>query len=141
MMIRRGLLTGKRLRSAPSLVFLGADAQEGDYEIYVMDTDGNNRRMLTDNVVHDTRPSWSPDGQLIAYDSWSRGKPREIHLITAEGEYLMRLSELHKKGDSRSDWFDPTGRAVSPAGNQITIWGRLKSLFEEPFDPVSHQPH
>ena len=119
---------GKKIAFSSSLVFLGADVQEGDYEIYVMDTDGNNRRMLTDNVVDDTGPSWSPDGQLIAYESWSRGKPLEIHLITAEGEYLMRLSELHKKGDAHPDWFDPTGRDVVVAGNQITIWGKLKKL-------------
>ena len=119
---------GQKIAFSSSLVFLGADAQEGDYEIYLMDTDGSNRRKLTDNVVQDTHPSWSPDGQLIAYESWTLKKPKEIHLITVEGEYLMRLSELHKNGDSHSDWFDPTGRAVSPTGNQITIWGRLKQF-------------
>ena len=119
---------GQKIAFSSSLVFLGADAQEGDYEIYVMDSDGNNRTMLTDNVVHDTHPSWSPDGQLITYESWTFENPSEIHLITAEGEYLMRLSELHKKHDAHADWFGPTGRAVSPLGNQITIWGRLKKL-------------
>ena len=119
---------GQKIAFSSSLVFAGFDVQEGDYEIYLMDTDGSNRRKLTDNVVQDTHSSWSPDGRLIAYESWTIKKPKEIHLITAEGEYLMRLSELHKKGDSHSDWFDPTGRAVSPVGNQITIWGKLKNL-------------
>ena len=119
---------GQKIAFSSSLVFRGFDDREGDNEIYVMDSDGDNRRMLTDNVVDDKRPSWSPDGQRIAYESWSKGKLSEIHLITAEGEYLMRLSELHKKGDAHSDWFDPTGRAVSPTDNQITIWGRLKRL-------------
>ena len=120
---------GQKIAFSSSLVFLGADPLEADYEIYVMAPDGDNRRMLTENEVEDTHPSWSPDSQLIAYESWTIGKPfKEIHLITAEGEYLMRLSELHKKGDARPDWFDPTGRAVSPAGNQITTWGRLKKL-------------
>ena len=119
---------GQKIAFSSSLVFRGFDAHEGDNEIYVMDSDGNNRRMLTDNVVDDTHPSWSPDGQLIAYESWTLENPIEIHLITAEGEYLMRLSELHKKHDAHPDWFDLTGRAVSPLGNQITIWGRLKKL-------------
>ena len=120
---------GQKIAFSSSLVFRGVDAREGDNEIYVMDSDGDNRRMLTDNVANDERPSWSPDGQTIAYDSWRGENPRrEIHLITAEGEYLMRLSELHKKHDFHADWFDPTGRAVSLAGNQITIWGRIKRL-------------
>ena len=119
---------GQEIAFSSSLVFAGFDAQEGDYEIYLMDSDGSNRRKLTDNVIQDTHPSWSPDGRLIAYESWTFEKPTEIHLITAEGKYLMRLSELHKKHDAHADWFDPTGRAVSPAGNQITIWGRLKNL-------------
>ena len=119
---------GQKIAFSSSLVFRGFDDREGDNEIYVMDSDGNNRRMLTDNVVDDTRPSWSPDGQVIAYESWTFGKPSEVHLITAEGTYLMRLSELHKKHDAHADWFDPTGRAVAPAGIRITIWGRIKQL-------------
>ena len=121
---------GQKIAFSSSLVFLGANAQEGDYEIYVMDPDGNNRRMLTDNVVHEVQPSWSPDGQAIAYMSWKDENPKknEIHLITAEGEYLMRLSDLHEGIDMHPNWFDPTGRAVSPAGSQITIWGRLKQF-------------
>ena len=59
--------------------------------------------MLTDNVDYDMHLSCSPNGQLIAYESWTIEKPLEIHLITAEGEYLMRLSELHKKGDAHPD--------------------------------------
>lgn len=119
---------GQQIAFSSSLVFRGFDDREGDNEIYVMDSDGNNRRMLTDNVVDDNRPSWSPDGQLIAYESWTIKNPHEIHLITAEGEYLMRLSELHKKHDFHAAWFDPTGRPVSPSDNIITVWGRLKRL-------------
>ena len=102
--------------------------RHGPTEIYVMNADGRKQERLTDNGIAGDDPSWSPDGQKIAYDSWSIEKPSEIHLITAEGEYLKRLSELHKKRDAHPDWFDPTGRAVSPASNQITIWGRLKQL-------------
>ena len=119
---------GQKIAFSSSLVFRGFDDREGDNEIYVMDSDGDNRRMLTDNVVDDKRPSWSPDGQLIAYESSIFRDPIEIHLITAEGEYLMQLSELHKKHDAHADWFDPTGRVVSPLDNHITIWGRLKRL-------------
>ena len=68
---------GQKIAFSSSLVFLGADAQEGDYEIYVVEPDGKNRRMLTDNVVHEVQPSWSPDGQTIAYMSWEDENPKK----------------------------------------------------------------
>ena len=47
--------------------------------------------------------------------------------MTSDGNQLKRLSNpIHK--DYHPDWFDPRAWAVSPTGNQITIWGRLKKL-------------
>ena len=36
-------------------------------EIYGMDEDGNNQLNITDNPANDRNPSWSPDGQSIAF--------------------------------------------------------------------------
>ena len=54
--------------------------------------------------------------------------------MTAIGKYLTRLGDQHGGDDD-----NPSGRAVSPLGNQITIWGTLKSLIEQSFDSVSNQ--
>ena len=107
---------------------------EEDFIMSVMNADGTNRRNLTEEVLDGRtllifHPAWSPDGRTIAYESWrGDGGISEIHLITAEGEYLMRLSELHKKGDARPDWFDPASLGVTSVGTTITIWGRIKRL-------------
>ena len=98
-------------------------------EIYVMDADGTNRKRLTHNMVSDREPTWSPDGRTIAYHSSIIGlNDAVIHLMTADGEHLKRLGDLHKGGDSWPDWFDPATLAVASEGNRITIWGRFKRL-------------
>lgn len=37
-----------------------ASGRSGNYDIYLMDTDGSNRTRLTTNQAHDELPSWSP---------------------------------------------------------------------------------
>ena len=105
-----------------------------DFIMSVIDADGTNRRNLTEEVLDGrTRlifhPAWSRDGRTIAYHFAKGGlDPGGIHLMTADGEHLKRLGDLHKGGDSWPDWFDPATLAVASEGNRITIWGGVKQL-------------
>ena len=49
-----------------------------------MDADGGNQRNLTNNPVNDKDPSWSPDGEHIAFVS-VRGEGLEIYVMDADG--------------------------------------------------------
>ena len=105
---------------------------EEDFVLSVMDADGTNRMSLTEEVLDGRmqlifHPAWSPDGRTIAY-YFGQGLDRGIHLITADGEYLKRLGDVHKGGDSWPDWFAAASLAVFPASKQHTIWGKLKKL-------------
>ena len=111
-----------------------SSVQEEDFVISVMNADGTNRMSLTEEILDgrtqfNFHPAWSPDGRTIAYHFAEGGlDPGGIHLMTADGEHLKRLGDLHKGGDSWPDWFDPASLAVTSVGNRITIWGRIKRL-------------
>jgi len=53
-------------------------------EIYVVNADGTGLINLTNHASDDTRPDWSPDGTLIAFQSNRHGNP-EIYVMHADG--------------------------------------------------------
>ena len=57
--------------------------REGNFDIYVMDRDGDNVTRLTDNGADDESPVWSPDGSQIAFVSFRLGN-REIYVIDVD---------------------------------------------------------
>ena len=111
-----------------------SSVQEEDFVISVMNADGTNRMSLTEEILDgrtqfNIHPAWSPDGRTIAYRFAEGGlDPGGIHLMTADGEHLKRLGDLHKGEDSWPDWFDPASLGVTSVGTTITIWGRIKRL-------------
>lgn len=49
--------------------------RDGNFEIYIMDSDGSNQRRLTDSPVDDFFPEFSPSGGLLLYWSYQEGPP------------------------------------------------------------------
>ena len=92
-------------------------------EIYVMDADGGNEQRLTENRAWDRFPSWSPDGERIAFMSQSDGN-LEIYVMDADGGNQKNLTN-NRNGDGDPAWFN-SPFSVSPAGKKFTMWGRLK---------------
>ena len=89
-----------------------------NFEIYVMDADGNNQQRLTDNDFFDTHPSWSPDGKRIAFMSRRDGHfigefglSSEIYVMDADGGNEQRLTE-NRKGDFSPSW-SPDGKWIA----------------------------
>ena len=99
-----------------------------DSQIYVMDSNGENQRRITEKGWN-RYPTWSPDSTTVAFESWEKhGAEHGIYSIGVHSGALTQISQVHKRGDYQPDWLNPVGLSVSPAGNRITMWGRLKKI-------------
>ncbi len=93
--------------------------RDGNYEIYVMDADGDEQgarhvRRLTENTAADHAPTWSPDGTQIAFYSERDGNA-EVYVMDADGGNPRNLTN-----NPTEDWFP----RWSPDGSQITFSSR-----------------
>ena len=82
--------------------------RDDNYEIYVMDIDGENLTRLTNHEKTDRRPDWSTTN-IIAFESQRDGN-WEIYRMDPDGNNQVNLSN-HAKGDSGAIW-SPKGRKI-----------------------------
>ncbi len=89
----------------------------GNWDVYVMDADGQNRTRLTDNPTDDYAPAFSPDGTKIAFTRSSyqhtSGSDWDVYVMDADGQNQTNLSN-----ESGAFDFDPT---FSPDGKRIAF--------------------
>jgi Tol biopolymer transport system component len=93
--------------------FLDCGICVGESEIYVMDADGSNQTRLTTNRADDTFPTWSPDGQKIAFQrspdfdcvlaEACRGE-HDIYVMDADGSNQVNLTDTPAVLESGFSW-------------------------------------
>ena len=85
-------------------------------DIYIVDINGKNLRQLTEDPAQDLYPSWSPDGQWIAF--WSnRDGENAIYLMGADGANLKRLA------NGKSPKWSPDGQQIAFVSRQDGVAG------------------
>jgi Tol biopolymer transport system component len=75
----------------PTILFVSTSALIAPGQLYIMNSDGSDRRQLTDTSPSKTLPRWSPNGEMIAFvghtfDYDESGK----QILTSAGIYLLR---------------------------------------------------
>ncbi|MGX7666605.1 TolB family protein [Flavobacterium pedocola] len=81
------------------IAFYGYDKTTKFYDLYLMNPDGSQLEKLTDDAPEDYSPSWSPDGNWIAF---TRGdsKNYDIWIINIATKELKRLTDNPKRDES-----------------------------------------
>lgn len=118
------------------------DCMEGDYivpfplDIWVMDANGSNKRLLIQNGATNWAPSWHPDGKRIIFssnmDDWREdiqkfGHNFELYLIRLDGTGLERIT-FNDVFDS-FPMFSPDGKKLAFASNRNPEKPRATDIF------------
>ena len=93
--------------TTPKILF--TSARDGNYDIYIMNSDGTEQVNLTRHRAADVDAVWSPTGEQILFVS-DRDGPKDLYLMDPDGSNVRRVF----KTDAYRE--DPTW---SPDGKQI----------------------
>jgi oligopeptide transport system substrate-binding protein len=94
---------------AGQLLFISE--REGNVEIFALSPGDYSPRNLTNNPATDWSPAWSPDGTRIAFESDREDSHREIYIMDADGDNVVRLTE-HPATDVQPTW-SPDGAHIA----------------------------
>ena len=89
------------------------DQNDDDFiwNIYSMNLDGSDVIRLTHDKWSNSEPSWSPDGQRIAFVSW-QSDASDIYVMNADGSDLSRVTHDETHKESHPSWA-PDGRSLA----------------------------
>ena len=103
------------------------DLWNSDLDIFVMNADGTNPVRLTEDARFNMFPSWSPDGERIAFMRATHDDitDSDIYVMNADGTGLVNLTQTPGVGEVHPSW-KPTPFSVSSRDKLPTRWAEVK---------------
>lgn len=83
--------------------------RDGNFEIYVMNTDGTGITNLTNNPASDKQPDWSPDGMSIVFTSDRGGFP-DVYAMNSTGNDIRLTQDTYS--EIKPTW-SPDGKKIA----------------------------
>ena len=84
--------------------------RDGNWDIYVMDPDGNGQVRLTQHQANDYSPVWSPNGEQILFVS-DRGGDDDLYVMDADGRDVRRV--FRKSAHRTEPTWSPDGERIA----------------------------
>lgn len=103
--------TGDPGMAASRITFTMMDG-DGNKDIYVIDADGENLQRVTYYDHLSESPTWSPDGERIAFSSYKTGVPR-IYEVDRFGQNERMVPALRGEGDYITPTYHPDGQTIA----------------------------
>lgn len=97
---KRGFDSGAKFSpDNKKIAFYGRDEITGNYDIFIMNSDGSEIENLTNDTLQDFSPCWSPDGKWLAF---TRGNSEnyDIWIINIQTKELRRLTTQPKRDET-----------------------------------------
>ena len=89
-----------------------SSGRSGDWEIYIMNSDGSNQINLTNSPgSNEGSAKWSPDGNQIAFTSDVTGKS-EIYVMNSDGSNVRQITNGHLGISISPDWSSDGSKIV-----------------------------
>jgi TolB protein len=86
--------------------------RNGNYDIYMIDRDGDNLQVLLDGPADENHASWSPNGRYLAYASNENAAFYNIYVMDMRTKQRWQLTD-HSANDTTPTW--------SPEGTEIAF--------------------
>jgi Tol biopolymer transport system component len=90
------------------IAFAGAMNVDDDTDIFVMETDGHDIRLLARTNRYDRRPDWSPDGSRIVFDTYG-----EIWMASVADGQVAQVPVVTPQGWPAAPIWSPNGRWIA----------------------------
>jgi TolB protein len=99
-----------------------ASKRSGNLDLYAMSADGSGTKRLTSTKEDDAQPTFSPDGDRIAF---TRGTPSRLFVMNADGSGARRVTD--EQAEEGEPAWSPDGRSIAyvrrePGSSIREVW-------------------
>ncbi|MBN1963433.1 MAG: PD40 domain-containing protein [Anaerolineae bacterium] len=109
---------------APSGQIVFASNRDGDYDLYLVNSDGTGLVQVFDTPNDEIEPAWSPDGSQIVFASDADGD-FDLYTINADGTGLTGPLTVNTASDRMPAW-SPSGQYWAYASDASGEWDIMR---------------